>query len=546
MCSAEKASSEVKKASETAKKQPSPPKDLETPSGKADVSEKKESPPAKEPPPAKEQPPSKQQSAPAKDEGKGKEGEGLSLTVSASKMHASVDLDYHYAKKWTPERIRSYIMSEGIVYGIDEQALKDLFEKKVFNKEVVIARGIQPQNGQDGTVEYHIDLSCLSGRPRVLETGGVNLRELGLFESVEQGKLLAERHPPTAGVPGRDVYGNEIPATDGKEIKFSGGKNTTLSEDGNRLTATIEGCLTGTKDKLEIIPSLTISGDVSYKTGNISSTVAVVINGGVLADFLVKSSEDINITGLVDAAEIVSGGRIAINAGIQGNGRALLTAEKEILARFANEAKLRAKGDIVIQGPVTHCNVETEGQLIVEGKKAVILGGTIYANHGVTADDIGSEMGVKTQIIVGPRLDELNEKITALEQKRESLEPNVKKLEQLLFALAKIKEKVGTLPPDKQAMVEKVQKTFQVLKTQVQSIDQEVNELTLERARQVAVERSINVKGYTWPGTTLRILNQTFIPKNPMKKCTFTIMDGEIQAFAFRDRQQESEKEDKK
>jgi hypothetical protein len=95
-------------------------------------------------------------------------------------------------------------------------------------------------------------------------------------------------------------------------------------------------------------------------------------------------------------------------------------------------------------------------------------------------------------------------------------------------------------------MVEKVQKTFMVLKNQVQTIDQEVNELTLERTRQMTVERSINVKGYTWPGTVLRILNQTFIPKNPMKKCTFAIMDGEIQAFAFRDRQQESEKEAKR
>ncbi len=540
MSSATKKSSEAKKASETEKKQPSPPKDSEHPSGKADISEEMKS------PPAKEQPPSEQESPHPTDMGKGKEGEGLSLTVSASKMHASIDLDFHYAKQWTPERIRRYIMSEGIVFGIDENALNDLFEKKLFNKEVVVARGIQPQNGQDGTIEYHIDLNCLSGRPRVLETGGVNLRELGLFQPVEQGKLLAERHPPTAGVPGRDVYGNEISATDGKEAKLSGGKNTTLSEDGNRLTSAIEGCLTGTKEKLEVIPCLTISGDVSYKTGNISSTVAVVINGGVLADFQVKSNEDINITGLVDAAEIVSGGRIAINAGIQGSGRALLTAEKEIVARFANEANLRAKGDIIIQGPVTHCNIETEGQLIVEGKKAVILGGTIYANRAVTADDIGSEMGVKTVVIVGPRLDELNEKISALEKKRQSLEPNMKKLEQLLFALAKIKEKVGTLPADKQAMVEKVQKTFMVLKNQVQTIDQEVNELTLERTRQMTVERSINVKGYTWPGTVLRILNQTFIPKNPMKKCTFAIMDGEIQAFAFRDRQQESEKEAKR
>ncbi|MFH1743769.1 MAG: FapA family protein [bacterium] len=474
-----------------------------------------------------------------------KKGEGISLMVSASKMHASVELAFQTAKDWSPDRLRSYVMSEGIVYGIDEQAIKNLFEKNVFNKSVVVAKGTPSKNGEDGTVRHHVNLECLAGRPKVLQTGGVNHRELGLFEAVDAGKLLAERIPPTEGVPGRDVYGNEIAATDGKEAKLSGGKNTSLSEDGNQLTASIEGCLTGTRDKLEVIPSLSISGDVNYKTGNISSNVAVVISGGILPDFVVQANEDVNITGLVDSARIMAGGRIAINAGIQGGGKAQLIAEKEIIARFVNEATLKAKGDIIIQGPVTHCNIETEGQLIVEGKNATILGGKIYANQGVTADTIGSEMGIKTYVRAGPQLQETNEKITAMELQRKSLVPNIAKLEQLLHALAQAKEKLGSLPPDKQAIAAKVQKTFKDLKIQLQGIDEELQKLAAERERQMSVQRTINVKGYTYPGTQIRILNSTFVPMNPMKSCTFAIMDGEIQAFPFRDSSEEKEKKKK-
>ena len=461
--------------------------------------------------------------------------DGISLMVSTSKMRTTVDVDAEHAKDWSPDRLRQYLMAEGVVHGIDEQTIGDLFAQKLFNQAVAVAKGTLPKNGENGSIRYHIDVDCLRGRPRVLETGRVDHRNLGLFQSVEEGQLLAERVPPTPGVPGRDVYGNEIPGTDGKEAKLTGGKNTRLSEDGNRLLAAIQGCLTGTPEKIDVIHTLAISGDVSYKTGNIASNVAVLISGGVLPEFSIKSNEDVNIAGLVDGAEIVSGGRIAINAGIQGGGKAVLTAKKGILARFANEAALKSNGDIVIQGPVTHCRVETQGHLIAEGGKGVILGGQIHANQGVTADTIGSEMGAKTLITVGPKLQELNEKISEMEGKRNSLLSNAARLAQLLRVFAVVKKEQQRLPAEKIAMAVKVKKTYEVLRTQVKQIEAEIQQLIAERQRLAQVKRSVNVKGITWPGTQIRILNAIFVPKAPMKGCTFVLIDNEIRVFAYRE-----------
>ncbi|MFH1738863.1 MAG: FapA family protein, partial [bacterium] len=243
------------------------------------------------------------------------QGEGLSLMVSDSKMHASAEIGLKFAEKWSPERVCEYISSLGVTFGIDEKAIKNLFKKKIFNKTVVVAKGEPPKNGANGSIRYHIDVDCLRGRPRAVQNGSVDHKNLGLFQAVIEGELLAERIEPTKGTPGRDVYGNEIAAADGKEVKLAGGKNTALSDDGNRLHASVEGCLTGTPTRIEVNPSMIISGDVDYKTGNLVSNVAVVISGGVLAGFCITAEEDVNITGLVDAAEITSGGRIAINAG---------------------------------------------------------------------------------------------------------------------------------------------------------------------------------------------------------------------------------------
>ncbi len=472
--------------------------------------------------------------------------DGISLSVSASKMKATVEIDFEYAKYLSPDAVRNYLLSEGVVFGLQDKIIQAIFAKKEFNKPIAVAKGKQAQNGQDGSIQYHFDVECLKGRPRVLETGGVNHRDLGLFQAVETGRLLAERVQPTQGVPGKDVYGNEVPATDGKEVKLAGGKNTNLSEDGNQLTAAVDGCLTGTPDKVEVTPSLAISGDVDYKVGNISSNVSVVISGGILSDFTVKADEDININGLVEGAELVSGGRIAINAGIQGGGKALLVAEKEILARFANEATLKSKGDIVIQGPVTHCKIGCEGSLVVEGNKAVIMGGEIQANKGLTAETLGSEMGVKTYVNVGPRLEEYDQKLDELEAKKVSLEPNVKKLGQLLRVLLQLKQKMGQLPQEKAAMAAKVKQTYQVLQEQLKGIEEEVGKIATDRQKEMEVVRTINVKGTTWPGTQIRILNESFVPKAPMKACTFAIMEKEIQAFPYKDKEKEKDKEKSK
>ncbi len=459
----------------------------------------------------------------------------ISLTVSASRMQATVEIDAQHADKWSPDSLRRHIMSENIVYGIDEEAIKEIFDKGIFNQPVVIANGTPPQRGKDGSIRYHIDVHCLRGRPRILKSGKANHRELGLFQPVQEGQLLAERVAPTRGTPGRDVYGNEIPALDGKEAKLTGGKNTRISQDGNRLEAAIEGCLAGTPEKMEVLPTLNINGDVDYRTGNINSKVAVIVNGSVLPDFSVKSSEDVNVVGLVDGATIVSGGKIAINGGIQGGGRALLVADKGILTRFANDATLKSKGDIVIHGPVTHCRIETQGHLIAQGGKGVILGGEVRANHGVTADTIGSEMGVKTVVVVGPQLAEVNEKILQLGQRLDTLRPNYTKISRLMNVLAALKRKKGQLPQQKAELASKVKESYEALTAQINRIEKKIEQLTRERERLARVYRSVNVKGVTWPGTQIRILNRTFLPKTPMKSCTFTIIEGEIQVFAYKE-----------
>ena len=50
--------------------------------------------------------------------------------------------------------IYQFLKEKGVNYGIIEENLKELLEKQLYNHEIVIAQGLQPENGVDGYYEY--------------------------------------------------------------------------------------------------------------------------------------------------------------------------------------------------------------------------------------------------------------------------------------------------------------------------------------------------------------------------------------------------------
>src|SRR5690606_34214479 len=120
-----------------------------------------------------------------------------------------------------------------------DAAVASLVSNPPYGEPVVVAKGSPPQPGQDGWLELF--LPELSLRPTIKEDGTVDYREIHVAHAVREGEQVGRLHPPTLGVEGRNVAGEILPASAGKEARLKLGKGIRLDEETGILYALRDG-----------------------------------------------------------------------------------------------------------------------------------------------------------------------------------------------------------------------------------------------------------------------------------------------------------------
>ncbi|HKJ85358.1 MAG TPA: FapA family protein, partial [Spirochaetia bacterium] len=166
------------------------------------------------------------------------------------------------------DQIVSFLQMNGVVEGIDQEAIGRFVDDPPYRESVLVARGIPPKNGDDAKVRYSFDLD--PSRITLKETDGrVDFKELNLVQNVVEGQILARKEQAKRGEAGRTVTGKLLAASDGKDVEMPIGKNVRLSEDGNSALADINGQVVISAGKILVEPVHVINGDVNLRTGNV-------------------------------------------------------------------------------------------------------------------------------------------------------------------------------------------------------------------------------------------------------------------------------------
>ncbi|RJP25425.1 MAG: DUF342 domain-containing protein [Candidatus Omnitrophota bacterium] len=460
--------------------------------------------------------------------------DGLSLEVSAGEMKATLQVDVTHSENYQPDDLVRFLNQHNVVYGIDPEAIQSIFDKKLFNQGVVVARGVQPVHGKNGRVEWDIDLSILDGAKLVEKGGRVDWKDQHHVLSVKENQRMARMIDPTGGEPGKNIYGQEIPSTPGKETKFPAGKGTRIGDDGKELFSQLAGVVCMEGEKISVTQTYSVPGDVSFKTGNINYDETVVISGGVLSDFKVHAGQDIHINGLVEAAELTADGNIYIHAGIQGNEKAFIHAGGNITTKFINNATIEAEGDIFVEGSITHSRVKALGRIIVSGNRAVILGGHVSAEQEISADSIGTEIGVKTMVVIGEAVQSMNERKREAEEKIVTFVENYRKTKEALRAIERIKEK-GTLSKNQEELHLKLVRCGLQLQGEIKKKKEEILVLSGQIEKNRNSQKGVVVKNTVWPGTMIQIMHAKYLVRAPHTKVHFALLGSEIELLSIKE-----------
>jgi uncharacterized protein (DUF342 family) len=141
----------------------------------------------------------------------------IDVTVDSDFMTASLTIHAPGAGGSMPleKEIIDVFHQARVIWGIDNTAIADLIkgfsEDRYPAEPVIAARGRQPQNGENGKVDFLFSTST-SLQPKVNPDGSADYKSVNIVISVPKGQELARLNPPSKGTPGKTSSARICPA----------------------------------------------------------------------------------------------------------------------------------------------------------------------------------------------------------------------------------------------------------------------------------------------------------------------------------------------
>lgn len=329
---------------------------------------------------------------------------------------------------------------KGVSAGIDRQRLEDILAGKEYDHEILVAQGKQAVDGVDGYYDYNFNAN-LDCKPKMLPDGSVDYWSVHSIEEVVAGQVIAIYHPAIEGSDGVTVKGRMLQAKRGREQMPIKGKGFERMNDNLTYTASIDGKIEMQNDRIVILPVHEVYGNAELAGGNIDFRGDIVIHGNVESGVVIRATGSITIDGVVEACTLEAGKDIILRSGMLGGNKASVKTKAGITAKFFEFTHIECEGDLRAD-VLMDCNVVCNGQVILDGSRGSIIGGSVQAIRGIVVSTLGNDAEKRTEISVGAGI-EVYSRLRVLEKKIEATRAELDKIEEGLHQFEVLQRERG-------------------------------------------------------------------------------------------------------
>lgn len=249
----------------------------------------------------------------------------------------------------------------------------------------LIAQSPAPEDGENGYVDFFVE-----PRPEVIQFDlddydNIDYRETNLIENVIADRPLCKEHPPGEGSPGKDLFGNEIPAKNGDSAPYRFRDN--LSKVGDAYYATVNGRFVVENDQLFVSPIYRVPGSVDYSIGNINFVGEVEVMQDVFDEFTNTCEGNLTIHGNIGSSDVTCKGSAEVEGGMNGKGRGSFNCDGDLVIKYCNEANVFCHGNSEVGKQLVNSHFRTSGKLSIPHGQ--IISGKTFANKGLEVGMLG-------------------------------------------------------------------------------------------------------------------------------------------------------------
>jgi uncharacterized protein (DUF342 family) len=430
----------------------------------------------------------------------------ISIAKDEMTVHATFFPPGGEGKPLELDAVMSLIQEKGVTTGIDLDAIKGCIltcnEERTRVSDAVIARGRRPVNE---VPPYLVVSERLLPKEKAADfsSARIDFRELSPFILVKKGEVLATLTPKQNGAMGTNVRGTAVAFHKEAAPSPKPGKNTLWQE--GSLVAACDGRFQGTIASLWVEEVLDVKGDVDYHFGNIDFPGDVVIQGEVKDGFVVKAGKSLLCNRSIEACQVECGGDLVTQQGIIGKEKARLRVGGTTQAKFIEGCSLDSAGSIFVRTSVLNSSIRTRDRLVL-GDRGIIIGGRIEAQNGVSAAQIGTERGPRTEIHCGvdfkveQRLIWIRDKNIALAFKLREIENKMKANPSTRSVLAPLRERI-------KVAIHQLNENARLLVTNLDRND----------------DAAVSISETVYPGTYIEICHVSYFVTKPRRAVTYRL-----------------------
>jgi len=354
----------------------------------------------------------------------------IDIQISADNLTAYIKLEKPNEENGelpaAKEEILSALARHGVVYGIRDAVIDKLSETPVYAFRMEVAKGQAPVAGIDGHIVTHV-VKDKDYKPEYSEEGIIDYKNVDYFQLAKKGQILCDIIAPGSGTDGVDVFGMAITARKGREPAVPQGENTSLTEDNAHLVADIDGLVRYLGSRIDISEMLQIRSDANNLTGNVNFSGDVTVFGDVRDGISVKAGGNVIVKGVIEDASVEAGGSLHVMNGIISDGKSRIASGKGLTCKYIENAVVDVTGDIHADY-IIDSDVKCTGDIILNGAKELLLGGSVTLSGELRVRDIGNPNEKATRIDFVGRLAIDEQRIMGLQKELDATAANVNSL----------------------------------------------------------------------------------------------------------------------
>lgn len=447
----------------------------------------------------------------------------IEIAISEDKMSASILVNSPAGggRDITLGDIKDLLEQMGIEYGIDEDKLKDIAENELYNQVFEFAAGTPPVDGKNGKIK-----DFFPRRKEVKfaskENGSIDFKSTNYIHNVKAGEVVCELTPPEPPEDGVDIFGNTVYGKAGIMPPIPQGKNVIYNEEKDKLITACEGNLSFRSGRFHVEKILNISGNVDNSVGNIDFTGSVSIKGDVLEGFTVRAKGDITVMGIVEGATLTAVGNIILYKGMRGMKTGILEAGGDITAKFLEDCRIYAKGDIQAEY-IINSDVSCGNNLTLTGRRAAFIGGVCSVYNQMNVKTVGAMSQITTLVTLGVT-PQLLEEVEALKKEIAEITAQLEECKKNIAYLNN-RQKTGSISPKQNEKLNELKIWLPVSTMKQKKLKDQMQKLT---AQLKEVKKSRLAAREIYGGTIISIGDSRLVISRKEENCSYYYADGQI------------------